>query len=264
MDMEDKHLSKVDESVIDESNDEYPTPTSKHKVYYNQKDDDHVILHIPRGDEDKKGDPRFVHIKKSTGDWKVTHSKMTDSEPVASGKGNESLRKHFNESIEEAVRWVGGKQVIVSNKSIIKKHTKMAEDNLTIATKAKAEGKMGQHHAAMSSVHDNLAMVKHMEGDKTAATDHEAASKKHEKLMKKFDESIESELTTDNHGFGSQAGTLRGDAGLSVARKVAQKLKACRLVKDKKTGQEYDPDEKFDQLLKHPDTVAIMKRLKDR
>jgi hypothetical protein len=35
-------------------------------------------------------------------------------------------------------------------------------------------------------------------------------------------------------------------------------------VKDKKTGEYYDPKAKFDELMNKPETLAVLKRMKDR
>jgi hypothetical protein len=36
-----------------------------------------------------------------------------------------------------------------------------------------------------------------------------------------------------------------------------------KLVKDKKTGEMYDPDEEFDKLMNKPTTLAMLKRMKN-
>ena len=46
-------------------------------------------------------------------------------------------------------------------------------------------------------------------------------------------------------------------------REMIQNMQEAKLVKDKKTGEMYDPNVEFDKLLHHPDTVAQMKRMKD-
>lgn len=48
------------------------------------------------------------------------------------------------------------------------------------------------------------------------------------------------------------------DAGILYDQKLVPKL-----VVDKKTGEEYDPQQKFDDMLNHPDTKAQFKRMKD-
>ncbi len=36
-----------------------------------------------------------------------------------------------------------------------------------------------------------------------------------------------------------------------------------KMVKDRKTGELYDPDQEFDRLLKSPEVVAMLKRMKN-
>jgi len=45
---------------------------------------------------------------------------------------------------------------------------------------------------------------------------------------------------------------------------VANNLEREGWVKDRKTGEWYDPRAKFDELMNKPDTLAVLQRMKDR
>ena len=48
-----------------------------------------------------------------------------------------------------------------------------------------------------------------------------------------------------------------------LSEKTCNKAKGKKLVKDRKTGEMYDPDKKFKELMDKPETVAMLKRMKN-
>lgn len=48
------------------------------------------------------------------------------------------------------------------------------------------------------------------------------------------------------------------------AGRVANNLEAEGLVRDRKTGLYYNPQERFDTIMNKPEILAVMKRLKER
>ena len=49
----------------------------------------------------------------------------------------------------------------------------------------------------------------------------------------------------------------------NLVNNVLNEAKKKKLVKDRVTGKMYDPDKEFDKLMHKPDTVAMLKRMKN-
>ncbi len=51
-----------------------------------------------------------------------------------------------------------------------------------------------------------------------------------------------------------------------ISDQMTQEIQAARArqVQDRKTGEMYNAQERFEQLLNNPEFVAVMKRMKDR